>query len=92
MPGPSPPIVTLAREVRNTLAATVRAATSPQRSVLRAQIVLLAGEGWSVARTSRDLHVTVSTREKRRASLGANHRGKGWKPSQGFHHRRAEVA
>ena len=67
MPGPHPPIVTLAREVRNRLATVVRAATSPQRSVLRARIILLAGEGWSVARISRDLRITVATVRKWRS-------------------------
>jgi len=64
MPGPRPAIVTLAREVQNELVATVRAGTSPQRAVLRARIVLLAATGWSLAQTSRELRVTVSTVRK----------------------------
>jgi len=47
---PRAAIVTLAERSETKLVATVRASTSPQRAVLRARIVLLAAEGWGVAR------------------------------------------
>jgi transposase len=64
--------VTLAREVRDKLVATVRARPSPQRAVLRARIVLLAAEGWGVAPTSRHLQVTVSTVRKWRGRFATS--------------------
>src|SRR6266498_675036 len=33
--------------------------------------------------------VSITIVGSRRALLGADHRGKGWKPAQGFHHNRA---
>jgi transposase len=64
MPGPRPCAVTLAREVREKLQAVCRAATSTQRAVLRARIVLLAADGHGNAEIASRLHVTVSTVRK----------------------------
>src|SRR5690606_3479116 len=72
MPRPAPPI-TLGHADRQALASTARAATSAQRDVLRARIVLLAADGVASADIAPRLGprpATVSKWRGRSARLG----------------------
>jgi len=60
----SPYVVDLAARDRETLQARVRAATTAQRDVLRARIVLAAADGEANAQIGRDLEVCVDTVRK----------------------------
>jgi hypothetical protein len=74
MPGPPPEVpIALKAEERRELEAIVRKATSPQRDVLRARIVLLAAEGAAneaIARTVGCAPNTVRTWRRRFAAKG----------------------
>ena len=60
----SPYVVDLTDRDRETLQARVRAATTAQRDVLRARIVLAAADGEANAQIGRDLEVCVDTVRK----------------------------
>lgn len=60
----SPYVVTLTESDRETLQARLRAATTPQRDVLRARIVLAAADGDANAQIARDLGVHLDTVRK----------------------------
>lgn len=64
MPLTSPYVVNLTDPDRQTLQARVRAATTAQRDVLRARIVLAAAGGDANAQIARDLEVCVDTVRK----------------------------
>jgi transposase len=64
MPVTSPFIVNLTDSDREALEARVRAATTSQRDLLRARIVLAAGRGEANAQIGRDLRVDVDTVRK----------------------------
>ena len=64
VPLTSPYTVNLTDPDRQTLHARVRAATTAQRDVLRARIVLAAADGGANARIARDLEVCVDTVRK----------------------------
>ena len=55
--GPLP----MAEEQRRTLEAWGRARTTPQRTVLRARVCLLAAQGWSNASIAKQLRVSRPT-------------------------------
>lgn len=63
-PGPSPTKITLTAQARNELEAVVRKATSPQREVFRARIVLLAAQGLNNTEIARRLECTRKTVRK----------------------------
>jgi putative transposase len=71
MPGPKPPEIVLTTEARTELERLARARTTPQSLVLRAQIVLLAGDGLSSSEAARRLRVDVSTVRQWRARWSA---------------------
>ena len=67
MPGPMAQVVVLAREDREKLERIERAATSEQREVLRARIILQAAEAASNEAIGRNLRITDDTARKWRA-------------------------
>ncbi len=71
MPGPKAQIVVLAREDREKLERIERAATSEQREVLRARIILRAAEAASNVAIGGNLGVTDQTARKWRARFAA---------------------
>lgn len=63
-PGPNPVTITLTVQVRAELEAVTRKATSPQREVFRARIVLLAAAGLNNTEIARQLQCTRKTARK----------------------------
>jgi hypothetical protein len=71
MSGPKAQVVVLAREDREKLERIERGATSEQREVLRARIILQAAEAASNEAISRNLGITDDTARKWRARYAA---------------------
>jgi len=71
MPGPKAQVVVLAREDREKLERIERAATSEQREVLRARVILQAAEAAANEAIGRNLGVTDQTARKWRARFVA---------------------
>ena len=63
-PGPSPVKITLTAQDRADLETVIRKATSPQRDVFRARIILLAGAGLNNTEIARRLQCTRKTVRK----------------------------
>ena len=74
LPGPPPQRVALSLEDRAQLMSIVRAATSTQRDVIRARIVLLSADGESNAAIAHRLAITESTVRKWRGRYASEGR------------------
>jgi len=61
MPGPKAVVINLSDEAKTALTKLVKAHQTGQQMVLRAQIILAAGQGYSNAQIARDLEVDVKT-------------------------------
>jgi len=59
MAGPKPPAVNLSEAERQGLEKLVKAHSTPQQIVLRARIILMAGQGLNNEQVGRQLHVGV---------------------------------
>jgi transposase len=59
MKGPQPPAITLSEAEQEGLDKLVKAHGSPQQLVLRARIILTAGQGLNNAQVGRELHIGV---------------------------------
>jgi hypothetical protein len=68
MPRPSPYVIVLSEDERDTLLTVSRKYTAPYKDVVRAKLVLLAAEGWQNDHIAEhlDLPVQIVTKWRRR--------------------------